>query len=125
MWSPSCVFCFCFFKQFFKNVKPILNLQAVQKQATGQIWQIDQSLWTPALYHCQINPPEMHLWSYHFLVYFLVICVSTNAIFQVTPSLPQNWFFLLRTLCKRSHHIPLSTCVCCPLPDTCNFLFSL
>lgn len=57
-----------FFKQSFKNVKPILSLQAVQKQATGQIWQIDQSLWTPALYHCQINPPEMQLWSYHFLV---------------------------------------------------------
>lgn len=66
--SIMCFLFLFFFKQSFKNVKPILSLQAVQKQATGQIWQIDQSLWTPALYHCQINPPEMQLWSYHFLV---------------------------------------------------------
>ena len=38
------------FKEF-ENVKSILSLQAIQKEAAGQIYLVGHSLPTPALYH--------------------------------------------------------------------------
>lgn len=60
--------------QPFKNVKNIISLQVIQKQAAGQIWPMGHSLWTLSLPQDTLTSS---LWSFWRAVSHLVTRRST------------------------------------------------